>query len=149
MVCTGGKTERDTSRAIEKIVRMLKSKGIIIKGRPKIQIQNVVASANIHGKVDLVGFYIESGEEKGGGVMYEPEQFPGLIYRMRRPRSVILVFSSGKLVCTGAKREVDVHRAIKKIRGKLEEHGAVTYDKPKETSKRELVFGVAKGGKRV
>ena len=48
--------------------------------------------------------------------MYEPEQFPGLIYRMEDPKVVILIFSTGKLVCTGAKQEAEVHRSIAKDR---------------------------------
>ncbi len=62
--------------------------------------------------------------------MYEPEQFPGLMYRMEEPRAVVLVFGSGKLVCTGAKRETDVYRAIEKIRQKLEDCEAPIYDEP-------------------
>jgi transcription initiation factor TFIID TATA-box-binding protein len=52
-------------------------------------------------------------------VMYEPEQFPGLIYRMTEPKVVLLVFASGKLVITGAKREEQVHEAVEKIRAIL------------------------------
>jgi len=48
--------------------------------------------------------------------MYEPEQFPGAIYRMKEPKVVILIFASGKLVITGAKREEQVHEAADKIR---------------------------------
>jgi len=141
MVCTGGKSERDTLRAINRVVRMLKEKGIIIRGRPKIEIQNIVASANLHGLVDLVGFYEKGGKQRGGRVMYEPEQFPGLIYRIENPRSVLLVFSSGKLVCTGTKRETDVYNAVENTAQKLEESGAMTYERPEEAFIKELVTG--------
>jgi len=57
--------------------------------------------------------------------MYEPEQFPGLIYRMDDPRVVILIFSSGKCVCTGAKKEEEVEIAIKKLYNKLKELGVL------------------------
>ena len=53
--------------------------------------------------------------------MYEPEQFPGVIYRMDEPRVVMLLFASGKLVCTEAKREQDVYDAVHKVHGMLEE----------------------------
>lgn len=53
--------------------------------------------------------------------MYEPEQFPGLIYRMDEPRVVLLIFSSGKMVITGAKREDEVHKAVKRIFDRLAE----------------------------
>jgi transcription initiation factor TFIID TATA-box-binding protein len=59
--------------------------------------------------------------------MYEPEQFPGLIYRMDDPKVVILIFTSGKLVCTGAKKETEVHRAIAKLQETLEAKELITY----------------------
>jgi len=59
--------------------------------------------------------------------MYEPEQFPGLIYRMKEPRAVILLFSSGKLVCTGAKKEEHVHQAVDQLRQRLEKDECVFY----------------------
>lgn len=58
--------------------------------------------------------------------MYEPEQFPGLIHRMTVPKTVILLFASGKLVCTGAKTEVDVYTAIENLQATLEQKGLMT-----------------------
>jgi transcription initiation factor TFIID TATA-box-binding protein len=63
-----------------------------------------------------------------GRTMYEPEQFPGLIYRMEEPKVVILLFASGKLVCTGAKKEQDVYDAVQKLHALLEEKKLVFYD---------------------
>jgi transcription initiation factor TFIID TATA-box-binding protein len=60
--------------------------------------------------------------------MYEPEQFPGLIYRMAVPKVVILLFASGKLVCTGAKKEQDVYDAVQKLHTLLEEKKLIFYD---------------------
>jgi transcription initiation factor TFIID TATA-box-binding protein len=60
--------------------------------------------------------------------MYEPEQFPGLIYRMDDPKVVILIFTTGKLVCTGAKKEVEVHRAVARLQETLEEKILITYE---------------------
>jgi len=60
--------------------------------------------------------------------MYEPEQFPGLIYRMDDPKVVILIFRSGKLVCTGAKREEEVYRAVEKLQNQLEEKQLIFYE---------------------
>jgi transcription initiation factor TFIID TATA-box-binding protein len=60
--------------------------------------------------------------------MYEPEQFPGLIYRMDEPKVVILLFASGKLVCTGAKREQDVYDAVLKLHKMLEEQELIFYE---------------------
>ena len=80
--------------------------------------------------MDLEGFYEVGGKiGLGGRMIYEPEQFPGLIYRMENPKAVILIFSSGKLVCTGAKKEEEVHQAVMKLRQELDENDAI-YDTP-------------------
>ncbi len=60
--------------------------------------------------------------------MYEPEQFPGLIYRMDEPKVVILLFASGKLVCTGAKREIQVGIAVNKLQQILESKSLIFYE---------------------
>jgi len=117
MVCTGAKSEKQARSAVKKVVMELKTNGIIILGKPKIVIQNMVASANLHGKIDL-----EAMSDALENVMYEPEQFPGLIYRMTEPKVVLLVFASGKLVITGAKRKEQVHEAVEKIRAILIDH---------------------------
>jgi len=121
MVCTGAKSEKDVKKAIKKIVSTLKSKGIIMVGKPKITIQNIVASANLKANINL-----EKAALTLENVMYEPEQFPGLIYRMNEPKVVLLLFSSGKMVCTGAKKEEQVYEAVEKINNKLRELG-LTY----------------------
>jgi len=110
MVCTGSKSEKEARSAVNKVVRELKNNGIVILGKPKIVIQNMVASANLHGKIDL-----ETAADILDNVMYEPEQFPGLIYRMSDPKTVLLLFSTGKLVCTGAKSEEMVYESVAKI----------------------------------
>ena len=60
--------------------------------------------------------------------MYEPEQFPGLIYRMDDPKVVILLFASGKLVCTGAKKEENVYEAVCKLHETLELEDLIYYE---------------------
>jgi len=131
MVCTGAKSEKEARRALKKIVGKLKKKGIIIHGKVHIKIQNIVASVILGGQVDLEGFY-ETGEKigLGGRIMYEPEQFPGLIYRMENPKAVVLVFASGKLVCTGTEKEEEVYQAVMKLRQKLDENSAIIYGVP-------------------
>jgi transcription initiation factor TFIID TATA-box-binding protein len=120
MVCTGAKSEKEAKRAVKKVVRELKKIGIIIPGKPEIKIVNIVASANLFGKIEL-----EESAFTLGKTMYEPEQFPGLIYRMDEPKVVILLFASGKLVCTGATKEDDVHEAIDKLRQQLEKNDLI------------------------
>jgi transcription initiation factor TFIID TATA-box-binding protein len=123
MVCTGAKSENLAIKAVEKVVKELKSHGIVIVGKPRIQIQNIVASASLGGKIDL-----EKATYTLSKTMYEPEQFPGLIYRMDIPKVVILLFSSGKLVCTGAKKEEEVYEAVNKLHVKLEKEGIIHYE---------------------
>jgi len=117
MVCTGAKSEKMARSAVNKVVRQLKNNGIIILNRPKIEIQNMVASANLQKRIDL-----ETAADILDNVMYEPEQFPGLIYRMRDPKTVLLLFASGKLVCTGAKSEEMVHESVNKIHELLDDY---------------------------
>ncbi|MCZ2807891.1 MAG: TATA-box-binding protein [Candidatus Bathyarchaeota archaeon] len=123
MVCTGAKSEKESKRAVMKVVRELKKSGIIIIGKPELKIQNIVASANLAGLIDL-----ERSAYSLGRTMYEPEQFPGLIYRMDVPKVVILLFASGKLVCTGAKKEEDVYEAVTKLHETLEDEDLIYYE---------------------
>jgi transcription initiation factor TFIID TATA-box-binding protein len=123
MVCTGAKSEKEARRAVMKVIRELKKGGIIIIGKPELKIQNIVASAALGGLIDL-----EKSAYDLGRTMYEPEQFPGLIYRMGVPKVVILLFASGKLVCTGAKQEEDVYEAVSKLHKKLEDEELIYYE---------------------
>ena len=123
MVCTGAKSEKEARRAVLKVIRELKKSGIVIISKPELKIQNIVASANLGGMIDL-----EKAAYTLGRTMYEPEQFPGLIYRMDDPKVVILLFASGKLVCTGAKKESEVYEAVKKLHERLEREGLIYYE---------------------
>jgi transcription initiation factor TFIID TATA-box-binding protein len=123
MVCTGAKSEKESRGAIMKVVKELKRGGIIIISKPDLKVVNIVASASVGGMIDL-----EKAAFTLGKTMYEPEQFPGLIYRMDDPKVVILLFASGKLVCTGAKKEQDVYDAVQKLHILLEEKSLIFYD---------------------
>jgi transcription initiation factor TFIID TATA-box-binding protein len=123
MVCTGAKSEKEARRAVMKVIKELKKGGIIIISKPELKIQNIVASASLGGMIDL-----EKSAFQLGKTMYEPEQFPGLIYRMDDPKVVILLFASGKLVCTGAKKEQDVYEAVQKLHRILEQQNLIFYD---------------------
>lgn len=123
MVCTGAKSEKEARRAVMRVIKELKKSGIIIISKPELKIQNIVASASLGGMIDL-----EKSTYALGRTMYEPEQFPGLIYRMDEPKVVILLFASGKLVCTGAKREGDVYQAVSKLHERLEKEQLIYYE---------------------
>ncbi|MCY0859491.1 MAG: TATA-box-binding protein [Sulfolobaceae archaeon] len=132
MVVTGAKSTEELIKAVKRIIRTIKKYNIDITGKPKIQIQNIVASANLHVHVNLdkAAYILENN-------MYEPEQFPGLIFRMDDPKVVLLIFSSGKMVITGAKREDEVYKAVKNIYEKLKQLDCI---KPIEESEEELEF---------
>jgi transcription initiation factor TFIID TATA-box-binding protein len=116
-------SEKEARRAVMKVTKELKKGGIIIISKPELKIQNIVASASLGGMIDL-----EKAAYTLGKTMYEPEQFPGLIYRMDEPKVVILLFASGKLVCTGAKKEADGYTAVHKLHGILEEQNLIFYE---------------------
>jgi transcription initiation factor TFIID TATA-box-binding protein len=123
MVCTGSKSEEMARKAVKTVVQMLRKGGIKIKKDAEVTIQNIVSSINLGGKVHL-----EKAARTLPRSMYEPEQFPGVIHRMIDPKTVILIFSSGKLVCTGAKTEKDVYRSVNQLHSLLEEKNLMIYD---------------------
>jgi len=120
IVCTGARNIEDVRKVVRKIVRMIKTAKI---GNPKkysIQIENIVASAKIPGRLNLdkIAFELEESE-------YEPEQFPGLVYRMKNPKAAFLLFSSGKIVCTGVRKVEDIEFAVNIIFKKLKSINAL------------------------
>jgi transcription initiation factor TFIID TATA-box-binding protein len=123
MVCTGAKSGKESRSAIMKVVKELKKCGIIILSKPDLKVVNIVASAILGGKVDLEKTVVTLRK-----TIYEPEQFPGLICRMDEPKVVILIFASGSLVVTGAKKEQDVYDAVHKLHGSLEEQNLIFYE---------------------
>jgi len=128
MVCTGAKSEREARKAILKVAKELKKGGIIIIRKPEIKIQNIVASGSLGCPVDLEGLCERA--HVGGSLMYEPEQFPGAIYRMDNPKVVFLIFSAGKIVCVGAKKEEEIYEGMENLRRRLEEMGVLYEELP-------------------
>ncbi len=123
MVCTGAKSEQMSKNAVKTVVEKLRKGKIKVKKNAVVTIQNIVASINLGGRIHL-----EQAARTLPRSMYEPEQFPGLIHRMLDPKTVILLFSSGKLVCTGAKKEEDVYRSVNNLHALLEEKKLMVYD---------------------
>ncbi len=123
MVCTGAKSEEQAIKAVRSVVQKLRKGGIKIKKDAAIVIQNMVAAVDLGGKIHL-----EQAARSLPRSMYEPEQFPGLIHRMLDPKTVILIFTSGKLVCTGAKKESDVYSSVHNLHTLLEEKGLMIYE---------------------
>ena len=93
--------------SIDKIIKALKKINIDIKIKPKISVQNIVASGSIGMDLNLnvLAMKLDNTE-------YEPEQFPGLVYKLDEAKATFLLFSNGKIVCTGTKSEAEVHKAL-------------------------------------
>ena len=110
IVCTGTKSPKEAKMAIAKVVSKIRKIGFKIPSKYKVKLENIVASAKLDLKINLdqIAFTLENTE-------YEPNQFPGLVYRMRDPKVTFLLFGSGRVVCTGGKTVVDVRRAIEKL----------------------------------
>ena len=123
MVCTGAKSEELSITAVNMVVQKLRKAKIKIKTDAIISVQNIVSSINLGGKIHL-----EEAAKTLPRSMYEPEQFPGLIHRMVDPKTVILLFASGKLVCTGAKKEAEVYRSVHNLHAILEEKNLIIYN---------------------
>jgi len=123
MVCTGSTSEELAVKAVNIVVTKLRKGGIKIKKDAVITVQNIVSSINLGGKISL-----EKAARTVPRSMYEPEQFPGVIHRMIDPKTVILIFASGKLVCTGAKTKKDVYRSVHNLHSMLEEKRLMIYE---------------------
>jgi len=114
IVCTGARNIADVRKAVEKVAMMIRSLKIDVPKKYKIQIENIVASAQIPARLDLdkIAFGSENSE-------YEPNQFPGLVFRIKEPKAVFLLFSTGKVVCIGTRKVEDIGSAMNFLFKKL------------------------------
>src|SRR3989344_7838237 len=112
VVCTGARSMDKVEESIKKIIKSLEKIGIKIKIKPDIKIQNIVASGSVGMDLNLntLAMTLKNTE-------YEPEQFPGLVYKLvdSELRATFLLFSNGKIVCTGTKSESEVNKALEKL----------------------------------
>lgn len=110
MVCTGAKSEEGAKLAARKYARIIQKLDFPAKFLD-FKIQNMVGSCDVKFPIRLEGLVLTHGQFSS----YEPELFPGLIYRMVKPRIVLLIFVSGKVVLTGAKVRNEIYEAFKNI----------------------------------
>jgi len=106
MNCVGARSMNDAKLAIERLTRKLKKSGIKVKSEPKVKVQNIVASFDFGRQFDL-----EQIARSFENTEYEPEVFPGLVFRLEEPKTVVLLFVSGKGVCAGAKSMADIKKS--------------------------------------
>lgn len=111
MVCTGAKSEEQSRLAARKYARIVQKLGYKEAKFLEFKIQNIVGSCDVNFPIRLEGLAYAHGVYSS----YEPELFPGLIYRMVKPKVVLLIFVSGKVVLTGAKVREETYDAFEKI----------------------------------
>ena len=107
VVCTGARSMDKVEESIKKIIKSLEKINVKITIKPEIKIQNIVASGSVGMDLNLntLAMKLENTE-------YEPEQFPGLVYKLKAAKATFLLFSNGKIVCTGTKSEKEAHAAL-------------------------------------
>ncbi len=110
VVCTGARSMTKLKESIRQIIKNIAKIGIRIKIKPKIKVQNMVASGKVGMDLNLNGLAIDLENTE-----YEPEQFPGLVYKLQGTRATFLLFSNGKIVCTGTRSEVKLREAVNKL----------------------------------
>lgn len=110
LVCTGTKSTTQVRQVITAVIKQLRRINVKVKGKPKINVQNIVASGSINLmlNLNLLALELENTE-------YEPEQFPGLVYKLVDPTATFLLFSNGKLVCTGTKNKKQLEESMKQL----------------------------------
>ncbi len=118
IICTGTKSIGEARKAIDAICKKLNSIGLKVRGKPDIEVQNMVASGSVGGKLNLneIVFKFENTE-------YEPEQFPGLVYKLPDSHITFLLFGTGKIVVTGAKSEREIIESVYILRDQLKKGG--------------------------
>jgi len=120
VVCTGANSIANVTTALETVFDELRALGIDVVVSPNIEVQNIVSSGDLGQALNLNAIAIGLGLER---VEYEPEQFPGLVYRLDNPAVVVLLFGSGKSVVTGGNEPDDAEEALMKIDARLTDLG--------------------------
>ena len=116
IVCTGTKSVAQVKEVINQVIKQLGKIGVKITDIPKITVQNIVASGSINLSLNLniLALQLENTE-------YEPEQFPGLVYKLVDPTATFLLFSNGKLVCTGTKNKEQLEESMRQLNKNIRE----------------------------
>jgi len=107
LVCTGTKSVAQVRDVVQQVIKQLRRIGVNVKIKPKITVQNIVASGAINLDLNLNTLSLELENTE-----YEPEQFPGLVYKLEDPTATFLLFSNGKLVCTGTKNKAQLEDSM-------------------------------------
>jgi transcription initiation factor TFIID TATA-box-binding protein len=116
IVLTGLKNQKALADGLAIVTNSLKSVGIEPLKEPRVAITNMVCSYNLGKYININKLSVTLNLEN---IEYEPEQFPGLVYRLKDPKIVVLIFSSGKIILTGGKNLKDVKKGVDILEEKL------------------------------
>ncbi|MGM0510448.1 MAG: TATA-box-binding protein [Thermoplasmatota archaeon] len=128
LVITGALDKDEIERTVDHMKELLGKEGFSVLDDPIVEIQNIVATSDFGSTLNLNNVAISLGLEK---IEYEPEQFPGLVYRMDEPALVMLFFGSGKIVCTGGKNIQNIKKGLEKVSKELIDTGFLPEKKNK------------------
>lgn len=120
MVCTGVRLPRNIPVVVKKIISKIEKADIDIKNEPIVKIENIVVRGDFHQSInlDITSLLLTSA-------IYEPEVFPGLIYKITDPKICFLIFSSGRIIVTGSNDEEIIKKSVKKLAITLKKNGVL------------------------
>jgi len=110
VICLGGKSAEQVKSCIRNFLKNLRKKGYGTSSDVDVEISNYVASGSVGKRLRLwkAAYFLEGAE-------YDPKQFPGLIYKMRKPKVSFTIFENGNTILTGAKNKKEIEKALRKL----------------------------------
>ncbi|MFW9886879.1 MAG: hypothetical protein ACFFER_01780 [Candidatus Thorarchaeota archaeon] len=110
MIAVGAKSEKSAKRDLRHVIHVLSKLEIVKKSKPTVTVQNIVVTIELHTSIHL-----EEMQESIPGIVYEPEQFPGAIFRPLESDVTVLIFASGRMVVAGIKSEGAVDNEVQTV----------------------------------
>ena len=134
LVCTGVRLPKNIPVVVTKIIGRIEKAGIVIEKEPIVKIENIVVRGDFHQSInlDITSLILNSA-------IYEPEVFPGLIYKIADPKICFLIFSSGRIIVTGSNNEDIIKKSVKKLAITLKNNGVLGDNGIKEEKDSELL----------
>lgn len=115
VICLGAKSAQQVKSCIRNFLKSLRKKGYVTSSDVDVEISNYVASGNVGKRLRLwkAAYFLEGAE-------YDPKRFPGLIYKMRKPKVTLTIFENGNIILTGAKNKKEIEKALRKLLSEIE-----------------------------
>lgn len=120
MVCTGGNSIDVVEASVVKVKETLADFGVEFRSEPDVKVVNLVTSVktDLELNLDRLAYRLE-------GMEYEPEQFPGMVYRTVKPKAAVLIFSTGNFVVAGVRALEEAREVFGQVLDKLKEVGEI------------------------